>query len=76
MIESCGLCRDGDGSVFGFCFSSDRVEGILQLCTVWEGLLFVGWIDDNEDFFTLSLTDVCQRILVFLCINELDGSAA
>lgn len=52
------------------------VEGILQLCTVWEGLLFVGWVDDNEDFFTLSLTDVCQRILVFLCINELDGSAA
>ena len=76
MIESCGLCRDGDGSVFGFCFSSARIEGILQLCTVWEGLLFVGWVDDIKDFFAHNHTNVGQRILVFLCINELDGSAA
>lgn len=35
-------------------FPPDRVEGILQLCTVWEGLLFVGWVDDDEDFFALA----------------------
>ena len=49
---------------------------VQSLIVVVISSFLVIWVDDDEDFFTLSLTDVCQRILVFLCINELDGSAA